>query len=88
MAALLVAWTDRDGPRNAIYPFYCWFHEGRWKYLPNPGEVETWYQNVPEDLEPRFERLATWFTTYQQQEALRLEEKPGAMIARWGLAEL
>jgi len=87
VAARLVAWLDRDGPRNAFWPFYCWFHDGRWKYLPNPGQIETRYQDVPEDLEPRYERLATWFAAIQQQEARRLEEQPSAMIARRCLAE-
>ncbi|MDA3963282.1 MAG: hypothetical protein PF961_21055 [Planctomycetota bacterium] len=83
VATLLVAWTDKDGPKVIIMPFFMWKYEGRWTYLPNPIEVETWYQSVPDELEPGYERLRTWHKEQEQANAHRLKIPAADLITMW-----
>ena len=72
---LLAAWTDKKGPDVQFSPFYMWRVNGTWTYLPNPLVVETWYQSVPDELEPSYARLHTW---YEEQAMLRKALLPDA----------
>ena len=82
-ALLLAAYTDKDGPKVEFYPFYMWRHEGTWKFLPNPLEVETWYQSVPDKLKPGYERLSAWIDAQKVEHAGRLATTAAELIEEW-----
>jgi hypothetical protein len=83
---MLAAWTDGSGPKVELFPFYLWRQEGAWHYLPNPLEVETWYQSVPDELEGSFDRLQVWYQAEVATHAARMEADPATLIADWAAA--
>ena len=84
-ALVLAAWNDSDDgeARVELFPFYMWRHEGVWKYLPNPTEYETWYQSVPDEMEPGYERLTTWLASARERHQQRLQQPAESLIAEW-----
>lgn len=83
VATLLIADRNTDGPALRIRPFFMWRHDGRWTYLPNPLQVETWYQSVPDELEPAFDRLRTWHERVAEANADRLDQDAGTLLTAW-----
>ena len=80
---LRAAWTDKKKPEVAITPFYLWWVNDRWTFLPNPLAVETWYQSVPDDLEPGYDRLASWYEKTLADQQDLLADDAADLIAQW-----
>ena len=68
-----------------LMPFYLWRVEGRWNFLPNPLAVETWYQRVPDELEPGYEQLTNWYQQQAQQRQDLFAADATQLITAWRL---
>lgn len=83
VVALQVAWIDGTEPQVAIWPFYCWRHEGTWKFLPDPGRIHAWYQSVPSSLDADFTTVQDWFDSFRATSAVIPHQEAEALIVGW-----
>lgn len=83
VAMVMAAWTDGKKPAVTVTPFYMWRVEGRWTYLPNPLKVETWYQGVPDAVEPSFATLKRWAKKRLSQITVPPASDAPALLAQW-----
>lgn len=82
-ALLRAAYTDADEPKVELHKFFLWRHDGAWTYLPNPLEYETWYQSVPDELEPGFARLDAWVEDAKLRRRDLLDADAATLIRGW-----